>query len=418
MMRHSNSERIDEELYQVFGNLINPAHPNYLKRLGLNNVAVKAEGVTITDSEGKTYLDCIAGYGLLNIGHNHPGAIKALKEQIDKKELFTKPFISEIQVRLAEKLKDISPDDLSCSFICNSGSEAIDSSIKLARLSKKRPEIIAANNSFHGYTFGALSVSGSAAFTKQFQPLVPGINHVPFGDTEAVEKSITSETAAVLLEVIQHESGVVLPPDDYFKNVSNICNERDVILIVDEIKTGFGKTGKMFAIENYNISPDILVVGKSLGGGLMPVSAMIAKKKIWRKFGLSFSMSASSFAGNVLSCSAALATIEIIHKDGLIENCRKMGKILVRGLNKFIQQYPKIVKNVCGIGLLVGIEFAQPGMVMNSVKEMIDNGVLVAPAFGNKFILMIEPPLGINEEQIQTVINTFGKACEKLMTET
>lgn len=411
LIKASNS--LDRGLFNSYGELINPTYPGFLKRLGLNRIAVRAEGATITDSEGKTYIDCISGYGLFNLGHNHPVIIQKLKEQLDKKELFTKPFITEGQVRLAEKLAEITPEGLTCSFVCNSGSEAVDSAIKLARLYTGKQEIITAVDSFHGYTFGALSASGIPSFKKLFEPMVPDIVHVPFGDLEALEKTISPNTAAILLEPIQHESGIILPPDGYFQQVRSICEERNILLILDEVMTGCGKTGRMFAFEHSRIVPDILVFGKSLGGGLIPIGVVIARKQLWRKFGLSFPMSASSFAGNILASRAALTTIQILQEQNLINECAKKGEFLLNKLQNYVKTYSGILKKVKGLGLLIGLETVHSRKTMELAKAMIQQNILAVPAFGNPSVLLIEPPLIISFDQMQKVLEAFENACKK-----
>ena len=263
-----------EQLLKTYADLINGSYVNFLRRFGIDKVAVKAERATITASDGTEYIDCVGGYGLFNLGHNHPRLAQAIKAQVDGKGLFTRPFISEIQVELAKKLKDVTPEDLSCSFICNSGSEAIDSAMKLARLCTGKPEIIAAENSYHGFTFGALSASGISAFKRQFGPLLPGIVHVPFGDFSALEKNVSDETAAILLEPIQHEAGIAIPEFDYFQKVIELCDQKGILLILDEIKTGIGKTGAWFAANHFDFCPDILVLGKALGGGFTQLTVL------------------------------------------------------------------------------------------------------------------------------------------------
>ncbi len=407
-------EKSDPLLYESYSRLINSAYPSFLKRLGLNTTALKAEGVTITDSEGKIYIDCTSGYGLLNLGHNHPQITKALIQQLQNNRQFNKPFITEPQVKLAEILADITPGDLSCSFICNSGSEAIDSAIKLARLAQRKPQIIAAHGGFHGYTFGALSVTGIPTFRQAFGPLLPDILHVPFGDLKALEEKITQDTAAVLLEPVQHEAGVALAPTSYFQDVREICDQNNVLLILDEVKTGFGKTGKMFACEHFGIVPDILVLGKSMGGGLIPMGALVGKEKLWRKFSYSFPMSASSYAGNILASTAALETIQILQTSDIIENCAKKGNLFLKSLNEICDKYPGIVTKAAGIGLLIGISAADHRRAFELSREMINQGILIFQAFGNSSVLMIEPPLVISEDQIGLVLAALDRACKKL----
>ncbi len=401
----------DMDLFESYGRLINPAYPSFLNKLGLNNVAAGAQGATITDSEGKTYIDCVGGYGLFNLGHNNPEIIESLADQLKEQQLLTKPLISEIQVRLAECIEKITPGELSCSFILNSGSEAIDCAIKLVRLHKSGKTIITAQKSFHGHTFGALTASGIPSFKRAFQPLLPGFISVPFGDIEALEQSITADTGAVLIEPIQHEAGILLPPDGYLQKVRKLCDEHSLIMILDEIKTGFGKTGRMFACEHYDLVPDILVLGKSLGGGLIPTGAVVAKSHLWKRFGLSFPMSASSFAGNVLACRAGLSTIQYIQRGSLLADCAEKGKMLLRSFRDYISEYPNILRSADGLGLLIGIETQSGKIALELAKEMIRQGIIVVPAFGNSSVLMVEPPLVISFQQIRAVVDSFAAAC-------
>ena len=401
-------------LFESYGRLINPAYPSFLNKLGLNKIAAKAQGAAITDSHGNTYIDCVGGYGLFNLGHNNPDIIESIIEQLKEQQLLTKPLISEIQVRLAECIEKITPGDLSCSFILNSGSEAIDCAIKLVRLHKGSKTIITAQKSFHGHTFGALTASGIPSFKKAFQPLLPGFISVPFGDIEALKRSISAETGAVLIEPIQHEAGIHLPPDSYLREVRELCDEHELILIMDEIKTGFGKTGRMFACEHYGLVPDILVLGKSLGGGLIPAGAIVARSHLWKRFGLSFSMSASSYAGNVLACRAGLSTIRYIQESNLLAECDEKGKMLLRSFRDYVGEYPNILRSANGLGLLIGIETQSGKIALELAKEMIRQGVIMVPAFGNSSVLMVEPPLVISFNQIRAIVDAFAAACAKV----
>lgn len=401
----------DMNLIESYGRLINPAYPSFLNKLGLNKIAVGARGATITDSEGNTYIDCVGGYGLFNLGHNNPDIIESLTDQLKEQQLLTKPLISEIQVRLAECIENITPGELSCSFILNSGSEAIDCAIKLVRLHRGGKTIITAQKSFHGHTFGALTASGIPSFKRAFQPLLPGFISVPFGDIEALKQSISADTGAVLIEPIQHEAGILLPPNGYLQNVRKLCDEHDLIMILDEIKTGFGKTGRMFACEHYNVVPDILVLGKSLGGGLIPTGAVVAKSHLWKRFGLSFPMSASSFAGNVLACRAGLSTIRYIQRGSLLADCAEKGKMLLRSFRDYVGEYPNILRSADGLGLLIGIKTQSGKIALELAKEMIRQGIIVVPAFGNSSVLMVEPPLVISFQQIRAVVDSFAAAC-------
>jgi len=401
----------DMNLFESYGRLINPTYPSFLNKLGLNKVAVGAQGATITDSEGNTYIDCVGGYGLFNVGHNNPDIIESITDQLKEQQLLTKPLISEIQVRLAECIENITPGELSCSFILNSGSEAIDCAIKLARLHRGGKTIITAQKSFHGHTFGALTASGIPSFKRAFQPLLPGFISVPFGDIEALKQSISTDTGAVLIEPILHEAGILLPPNGYLQKVRKLCDEHGLILMLDEIKTGFGKTGRMFACEHYDVVPDILVLGKSLGGGLIPTGAVVAKSFLWKRFGLSFPMSASSFAGNVLACRAGLSTIRYIQRGSLLADCAEKGKMLLHSFRDYVGEYPNILRSADGLGLLIGIETQSGKIALELATEMIRQGIIVVPAFGNSSVLMVEPPLVISVQQIRAVVDSFAAAC-------
>jgi putrescine aminotransferase len=409
-----NSQSRDMDLYEFYSKFISSTYPSFLKKFGLIKTAKRAEGSVITDSSGKNYIDCVGGYGLFNIGHNHPKIIRDIITQLNKKQLFTKPLITEIQVRLAKLLSEIAPGDLNCSFICNSGSEAIDNAIKLARLQSGKKQIITAENSFHGYTFGALSATGILPFKRLFGPMVSEIIHVPFGDVKALKNAITPDTSAVLLEPVQHEAGIAIPPSDYFHEVRRICNDNRLILIFDEIKTGFGKMGCMFACEDLGIVPDILVVGKSLGGGIIPIGALIAHSNLWKKFSLSFPMSASSFAGNTIACQAALSTIEVLQKDNLLADCKKKGDFFIQELKKIVKKYPDILKDVKGKGLLLGLDVVNSKIAFKLSKEIISRGVIVLPAYGNQTVIMIEPPIVISFEQIRTVLDVIDISCKRI----
>jgi len=407
----------DVALFEAYAGMINPTYPSFLSRLGLNKPAQTAEGATIIDSDGNSYIDCVAGYGAFNLGHNHPAIIRAMTDQLCRRQLFTRPLITEIQVRMAESLEDVTPGELKCSFVVNSGSEAIDSALKLVRLHKGPGTIITATNSFHGHTFGALAASGMPSFKRAFEPLATGFVHVPFGDIEALEKSIHADTAAVMIEPVQHEAGVNMPGKDYLPQLRRLCDRNNLILIFDEIKTGFGKTGRMFACDHFETVPDILVVGKSLGGGLMPIGAVVAKEHLWRKFGLSFPMSASTFAGNALACRAGIETIRLIRQHALPEASAKKGEFLLKQFRRCIEEFPKILRAANGLGLLIGVETHSSTVALNLAQEIIRQKVLAVPAFANPSVLMFEPPLVVSSEQINQVAHKFAAACERINAE-
>ncbi len=379
--------------------------------MGICAIAAKAEGATITDSEGRTYLDCVAGYGIHNLGHNHPALTKALMEQIAEDGLHCRPFISRIQVEFAEFLSKILRGSPKCSFVCNSGSEAVDSAIKLARLVQNKSRIVTMGNSYHGFTYGALSASGIPQFKRKLGPFLPDIVQVPYGDLEALEDTLDRNTAAILLEPLQHEAGICLPPPGYLREVQHLCNDRELLLIVDEVKTGCGKTGEMFASYHYDLEADIMVLGKSLGGGIFPMGALVINENLLNKFSMNFSMSASSYAGNTLASRVALETLKILSTSDMVPECARKGQALLEALNRLSARYPKVIKNVAGLGLMLGIRMDSPQTCLKISQEIIKRNVLAFPSYGSPASLVIEPPLVISSEQLDRLVDELDQAC-------
>jgi putrescine aminotransferase len=407
----------DTVIYQKYQDHISTTYPSFLKKLGILSTAVKAQGSIIEDSDGFEYIDCVSGYGVFNIGHNNPKIINDITNLLKQSQLFTNPFITNIQIQAAEKLSEISPGNMPYSFLCNSGSEAVDTAIKLARLYTGKKEIITSFNSFHGFTYGGLSATGIHSFTKLFKPLIPQIIQVPYDDINIIKKAISKDTAAVLLEPIQHEAGIHIPSDDYLRQVRQLCDEHNVLLIIDEIKTGMGKTGAMFCCNEIGIIPDILVLGKSLGGGVMPVGAMMASKKLWRKFSYSFPMAASSNSGNILACQAVISTIDILKEEKLLSECQKKGILFSNMLQQVIETSEGLLKKVDGKGMLYGVKTNSAQTTLMIVKEMIQQGILVFPSYLDAETFMIEPALVISNEQIKKVIKVLDNVCKKMVAE-
>ena len=405
----------DQKLYNIYAGHVNAGYPDFLRRFGIMHVATHAEGSQITDSAGNRYIDCTAGYGLFNLGHNPPQIIQALVEQLQSKSLLTRPLITSVQAEFSERITHAAPEGLDYVFLCNSGSEAIDSAIKLARLtSRRKKKIIAANGSFHGYTYGALSVTGIRKFRKSFEPMLPDVEFIDYGNLEDAAQAIDKDTAAIILEPIQHEAGVNVPPNDYFAGIRDICNKRGALLIMDEVKTGLGKTGHLFACEGIGVNPDILVLGKSLGGGLIPSGAILASSNLWKWFGLSFPMSASSYAGNALACRAGLATLDTLSESNILQKCLEKGQKLKAELEKLAALYPEVLVNTSGQGLLHGLKLANENLAFKLSKQLINQGVLAIPAFGNPTTIMLEPPLVIISKELEFVIKTIGSVLKTL----
>jgi len=404
---------MSQQILAAYKKYLNPNYAGFLERLGLDCTVEKAEGSLIRDSRGDEFIDFLAGYGIFNLGHNPPEIIAALRSEFDGLPMWNRPFLSEPLAQLASKLVEITPAELDRVFICSTGAEAVDSAVKLARLSTGRAEIIAAEGGFHGFTLGALSVSGIAQQSHPFKPLLPEVRHVPFGDAKALLDAVSDKTAAVLLEPVQAEIGAVSPPAGYLSAAREICDRSGALLLIDEARTGMGRTGPLFAIEHESIAPDVLILGKSLAGGIVPIGAIIAHSKIWRRFGLSFAMSASSFAGNRLACVAALATLKVFTEQEVLKKGKSVGQALWNRLSKLAAEYSKLVSGVSGKGLLAGIHFHDHRIANEVVLRSIRKGLLIGIAFCQRRCILLEPAITIPPSELHQGMSLF---CEVLET--
>lgn len=401
---------IIEETIDKYEKYINPAVAKLFRFMGLSTIEWSAQGALITDIEGKDYLDCLGGYGVFSLGHRHPKVVEAVKMQLDTMPMSSKVLFDKPMADLAELLAEITPGDLQYSFFVNSGTEAVEGAIKLARLHSGKPNVVSMKNSFHGKTLGSLSATGRDLFREPFQPLLQGFQHVEFGCIESLRKVINSDTAAVIVEPIQGEGGIIVPPDDYLLQVRYLCDEMDVLLICDEVQTGLGRTGKMFAVDHYNVVPDIMATAKALGGGVMPIGAFTARPKVWKKFIESPFLHTTTFGGNPLACAAALAAINVIRSESLVSNAEVLGQRFLNGLNQLKAKFPAVINEVRGKGLMIGIELKKEGIGGFLMSELIAQGVLVAYTLNNPKVIRIEPPLVISQEQVDYVLNAFAKA--------
>jgi acetylornithine/LysW-gamma-L-lysine aminotransferase len=354
---------------------------------------IRGNGATLTDSDGKVYIDCVGGQGTANIGHAHPRWQKALSDQAGILLNCPEMFSNDQRALYMQELMAAAPEGMQRVFFCNSGTEAIDGAIKFARAASGRSEIIAAKRGFHGRTFGALSATWNKKYREPFEPLVPDFNHVTFNDFNDLEM-ISDRTAAVLLEVVQGEGGVYPINPDYFIAVRNQCDQTGAYLIIDEVQTGFGRTGKLFAVQHYPIRADFLCVAKSMAGGL-PMGAILMSEKVGR---FNPGIHGSTFGGNPLSCAVARETLKILNEEGLIENASVLGDEFLQALSAISSP---LIREVRGKGLMIGVELKQK--VAPYLKQLTDLGVLALPA--GMTVLRFLPPLVITREQIQQVVS-------------
>jgi len=315
------------------------------------------------------------------------------------------------QARLAAKLAEVLPGDLQYSFFCNSGTEAVEGAIKLARKATGRVKMISAVGSYHGKTMGSLSASGREVYRKPFDPLLPGFVHVPFGDADAVAAHFDEQTAGVIIEPIQGEGGIRIPPDDYLPRLRELCDRHNAVLIVDEVQTGLGRTGKLWGVEHSGVRPDIVTLAKSLGGGVMPIGSFSAGAALWDEmFGENPLLHTSTFGGNELACAAGLATLEVIEQDGLVENAQRVGEKLLRGLRQVQAEYPDFIQEVRGRGLMIGVEFHEADFGELTITNMIQRGVIAAYTLNNPKVIRMEPPLILTERDAEFALQVFAES--------
>ena len=370
----------------------------------------KGRGTRVYDPNGKEYLDFVGGVAVNNLGHCHPNVTVAFQKQAQRLVHVSNLYYTEPQVKLARMLVEHSFADKV--FFCNSGTEAIEAAIKLARKfshekhGPDRYEIITMEQSFHGRTLAAVTATAQPKYHQGFEPLVPGFRYVPYNDLKAVAEAVTGRTAAILVEPAQGEGGVRIPDNDYLPGLRKLCDEKGLLLILDEVQTGIGRTGRLFAYEHYGIEPDVMALAKGLGSGL-PIGALLAKDSVARVF--TPGSHAATFGGNPLVCSAAIATLEVLLEEGFVlDNCRRMGDYFVERL-RGLQQRHSCVVSVRGQGLLVGMELAIDGKPI--VQDCLEEGILINCTMDR--VLRFVPPLIVLKEEIDLLINRLDGIFKK-----
>lgn len=365
-------------------------------------VLVKGKGSVVTDIDGKKYLDFFPGWGVSNVGHCHTKVMSAVRDQVGKLIHVPNNYYHPNQAKLARELVRNAFDGKV--FFCNSGAEANEGAIKLSRIfgESKRHEIITALNSFHGRTMGALAATGQTKYQLGFEPLVPGFKYVPFNQIEALRSAITDKTVAVMFELVQGEGGINVASADYVREVRRLCDEKKLLMIIDEVQTGFGRTGAMFAYQHYGIVPDIMTIAKGLGGGL-PIGAMLVRRTIAHL--LKPGMHASTFGGSPIVSKAALGVFQAIHKDKMISNAKKMGAYIMERLNSLKLKQP-LIREVRGLGLMIGVELKVEGKAV--YEDCLGRGLMINCTHGN--VLRIMPALNVTKRQVDRALDILEAA--------
>ncbi|MFZ0532419.1 MAG: aminotransferase class III-fold pyridoxal phosphate-dependent enzyme [Anaerolineales bacterium] len=370
-------------------------------------------GAVFRDVLGREYIDCLGGYGMMDLGWGHPEVIDNVKAQLSRSPMPSQELIDPLRGVLARLLAMITPGDIKYSFFAASGTEAVEGCIKLAKMYTHKNGFIAALKAFHGKTMGSLSMIGKSDYRTPVGTLYGGpVYHVPFGDADAVEQQLDIsqkvgiDIAAVLMEPIQGEAGAIVPPDDFWPRIRELTKQYGVLLIADEVQTGFGRTGKLWGVDHWGVEPDIIALAKSLGGGVMPVSAFCSTEEIWQcmMFPNPF-IHTTTTGGGALACSAAIAAINITLRDKLWEQAAAKGEYLIPKLEELARQYPHIYHSITGKGLLIGQHFHNPDVGYKIAAGLFKRGVLVAGTLTSAQTIRIEPPLVITYEQIDVVLN-------------
>ncbi len=355
---------------------------------------VKGRGAILYDIDGKEYIDCMGGYGVSLVGHCHPKVVKAIRDQSERLITCHGSFYNDARAELLEKLMKISPKGLNKVFLSNSGAESIECALKVAVKYTSKSQIIGMVRGFHGKTLGALSATWNPKYKDAFQPLVySNFNFVPYGKLEKVEEAVTEKTAAVIVEPVQGEGGVYVAPNGFLQGLRNLCDERDILLIFDEVQTGFGRTGCMWSCDHWRVSPDIMCVSKAMGGGI-PIGATLAKEEIMNS--LQVGEHSSTFGGNPVACAAANATIDVILEENLVERARILGgsfKLILQGL---LDQF-RILREVRGLGLMLGLESRT--FISDVLMKALENGLILL--YSGKNVIRFLPPLVIETEHLK-----------------
>ncbi|MCP4876196.1 MAG: acetylornithine/succinylornithine family transaminase [Gammaproteobacteria bacterium] len=358
-------------------------------------VAVRGSGASLYDEAGQEYIDCAGGIGVASLGHSHPRLVKAIKQQAET--LITCPNImyNDVRSKLLEKLVEVTPTSLTRAYLCNSGAESIEAALKFSRLHSGRTNFVTAMRGFHGRTMGAVSATYTPKYREAFQPLIPGFDYVPFNKIEKLDAAVDDNTAAVMFELVQGEGGVNPIQPEYLAAARKLCTDRGVLLIIDEIQTGFCRTGKFFASDHFDLQPDIMCVAKAMGGGV-PIGATLLNADIQIEPGLH----GTTFGGNPLACAAALAAIDVYQSDNLAHRAAELGDYFETQLNSSDLSQVRALRR---LGLMIGIELKQK--VQDKLAQLLERRIIALPAGPN--VIRLLPPLVIEKRQIDRVVEVF-----------
>jgi putrescine aminotransferase len=374
----------------------------------------------LEDILGRQFIDCLGGFGIYSAGIKHPKVIQAVAHQLKRMPLSSQELLDPLRGALAKLLGEVAPGDLQYCFFINNGTDAVEGAIKLARIFTGKTNFISSLRGFHGKSCGALSLMGKWEYREPFLPLLPGIQYVEFGDADAVEDELYKAdatgkgVAAVIMEPVQGEAGAIVPPDDFWPRIRKACDEYGALLIADEVQTGMGRTGKMFGVEHWNTVPDIMCLGKALGGGVMPLSAFMSTPRIWQHLETNPFIHTSTFGGNPMACAAGIAAINVTLEEDLPGQAYRKGRYLLGELIALQIRYDRLLKQARGKGLLLGLEFVNTEIGYRVVSGLFKRGVLVAGTLTNSKVVRIEPALNISDKMIDEVLDRLEDTLKEI----
>ncbi len=417
-------EKVIQRTIENIHNYFNRGYLDYRKAVteaeDFASIEWEGEGSIIRDVLRREYLDFLGGYGIYNMGIRHPKIVKAVEMQLKRMPLNSQELLEPLRGALAQLLGELAPGDLQQCFFINNGTDAVEGAMKLARLYTGKSGFISTVRGFHGKSMGSLSLMGKAEFRKPFEPLLQNIHFVPFGNIREFERelkklqAVGTGIAGFVVEPIQGEAGAIVPPDDYFPRVRALCDKYGILLIADEVQTGMGRTGKTFAMEHWNVVPDILCLGKSLGGGVMPLSAFMSTRKIWKKLEENPFIHTTTFGGNGLACAAGIAAINVLLEENLPWEAARKGAFLLKGLKKLQKRHSRFFTGVHGKGLLIGMDFIDTATGYEVAAGLFKKHVLVAGTLISAKTIRVEPALNIPDKYLRVFLRKLEQVLEHI----
>jgi putrescine aminotransferase len=412
-------QRVIEESVRYWTDHVNEGFLQYRKSVSTDYTAVEwdDEGAVFRDINGKEFLDILGGFGIYVVGHRHPRVLGAVRQQLERQAIHSQELIDPLRTYLAHLISLVTPGDLQYSFFSNSGTESIEGCLKMAMVTTGRKHLIGTIGAFHGKTLGALGGTSKAIFREPFLPLLHW-SHVPFGDVDSLAMLMKAcdfsgdRVAAVVLEPIQGEGGINVSPPGYLAAARELCDRYGAMLILDEVQSGMGRTGKMFCCEHDGVTPDLMALGKGFGGGVMPIGAVVGTAKTWEKYIENPLLHTTTFGGNPVCCAAAIATISVLLDEDLPRQAGEKGDYILDKLGTLAAAYPRVLKVSRGRGLMLGMEFTDNDLGYEVAKELFARQILIGGTYINARVLRVEPPLTITYPQIDRFVGAVEESIQ------